>query len=277
MINLAKMLLSQIELEEQRNVTCKQESLNQATKMKAICHQLSNQLRDKLMHHQFKSEEEEIYFFKYCKPLVLAKLIYYCELFQFYRSGLSTDPKIQKKYINKRLKKIQRFSEEQSSLLYYLQSGKTNHDQDYFLRKNFDPVNIPHPSLWNINSLLATNKDYLVARFMAYKKLRPFFRHHLLNLDQWDLEENAITPTYQSSLKWTASKTALVELIYSLRETKAINNGTIEIKELAQSMEIFFNIQLGEPYRKFNDIKTKRKNQASFLEQLENAFRRLLD
>jgi len=49
--------------------------------------------------------------------------------------------------------------------------------------------------------------------------------------------------TFKSNANWTESNASLVELIYALQSLGAINNGNIEINELAQIFEKMFNIR----------------------------------
>ena len=276
MINLANGFLRQIALEEQVTPTNYHYSIRQAEKMKTLCHSLVNELRVKLVSHHFLSELDEIEFFKKAKPQVLAKLIYYCELFHYLKAvPLSTD-KNKKKYITQRLNKIERFTNKHQDFINYIQLDQDQMDAVYFLRKNFNPVAIPHYSLWNMNCDLATNKDYLVAMILAYEELVQFFKYQISEGELCKCTKDNKS-TKISDIQWTCSKASLIELIYALRESGAINNGDIEIRDLTNNIEKWFNIDLGEPYKTFNDIKTKRKKQASFLETLRRSFLNLLD
>lgn len=55
-----------------------------------------------------------------------------------------------------------------------------------------------------------------------------------------------------------------MELIYALFGTKAINNGQIEIKEIAETFEIMFNIKLGDYCRTFQEIKRRKLSNTKF-------------
>jgi len=67
---------------------------------------------------------------------------------------------------------------------------------------------------------------------------------------------------------WTDSKVALIELIYALHTTGSINNGKSDLKSLTQYFENVFNIELGEVYRPFIEIKGRKGNRVQYLDLL---------
>ena len=67
-------------------------------------------------------------------------------------------------------------------------------------------------------------------------------------------------------LQWTASKTALVELIYALQSGGVYNNGQMEIKEIAETFQHVFKVDLGNYYHVFNEIRLRKKNRTSLLD-----------
>jgi hypothetical protein len=70
-------------------------------------------------------------------------------------------------------------------------------------------------------------------------------------------------------VSWTGSKAALVELIYALCEEGVFNNGNTDLKQLVNHFQTMFNINLGEYYRAFHEIKSRKKEQTKFLDALK--------
>jgi hypothetical protein len=64
-------------------------------------------------------------------------------------------------------------------------------------------------------------------------------------------------------LKWTASKTALTELIYAV--LGVFNNGNTDIKLIAKTFEEAFNIELGDFYHTFMELKARKINRTNSL------------
>ena len=80
-----------------------------------------------------------------------------------------------------------------------------------------------------------------------------------------------------NSLIWTASKTAFTELIYALYSHGAFNNGNTEIKLIAKTFEDAFNIELGDFYHTFMELKARKINRTKFLDRLCEALIKKMD
>ena len=85
------------------------------------------------------------------------------------------------------------------------------------------------------------------------------------------METNYNAFNNQTKLFWTDNKTDLIELIYALHSSGAINSGTVDIKELASSFEQMFNIELGDYYRTFLEIKSRKINQTKFIDKIKDS------
>lgn len=71
--------------------------------------------------------------------------------------------------------------------------------------------------------------------------------------------------------KWTESKAALVELIYGLHSSKSINDGREGIKSIAQLFESMFDIDLGDVYHTFSEVRNRKIEQTKFLDHLKDS------
>lgn len=74
------------------------------------------------------------------------------------------------------------------------------------------------------------------------------------------------TPT----LQWTGNAIDLVEMIYGISEMGCINNGNIQLNELAPVLYTFFGVNSKDCYRFYTDIK-RRKNDSRtyFLDKMQ--------
>jgi hypothetical protein len=70
------------------------------------------------------------------------------------------------------------------------------------------------------------------------------------------------------SFQWTGSKAALTELIYALQSGGVLNHGPTPIKEIAEKMEKIFQVELGNYYHCFNEIRLRKKNRTALLDHL---------
>ena len=88
---------------------------------------------------------------------------------------------------------------------------------------------------------------------------------------------NSPNPTVSSKLFWTGNKTDLIELIYALHSSGAINSGTADIKEMASACEQIFNIDLGDYYRTFLEIRSRKINQTKFIDKLKESLTKRIE
>ncbi|MDE5417605.1 RteC domain-containing protein [Labilibaculum sp. DW002] len=84
-------------------------------------------------------------------------------------------------------------------------------------------------------------------------------------------EDSQIEKSNSHQLKWTESKTALVELIYGLHSSKSINDGKEGIKRIAQLFESMFDIDLGDVYHTFSEVRNRKIEQTKFLDLLKDS------
>jgi hypothetical protein len=77
--------------------------------------------------------------------------------------------------------------------------------------------------------------------------------------------------------QWTASKADLIELIYSLQSGGVLNNGKTGIKETAETFQRLFQVDLGNYYNVFNEIRLRKKNRTSLLDLLREKVLQKMD
>ena len=78
-------------------------------------------------------------------------------------------------------------------------------------------------------------------------------------------------------LQWTDSKVALVEFIYALYAGKCFSNGNTSLKDIAFCCETLFNIEIGDFYRIFLEIRNRKKSRTQFLDKLKEQIIKMMD
>jgi hypothetical protein len=224
------------------------------------------ELRNLIEDYEFKSAAEEIRFFKEVKPLFSASLLFWSRLFQLRLHQPVGGRGIIRKYWKSELQYLSRLFEQHIGFYEYLRSKDTEMDGIYFLRNHKESEN--NSVSPDLNPRFTTAKDHLVAKILASDKLEQYIVHFLRGEAQ---------PAPVLKLQWTASKANLVELIYALQSGGVYNNGQSEIKEIAETFEQFFQVDLGNYYHVFNEIRLRKKNRTSFLDQLREKVLQKMD
>lgn len=105
----------------------------------------------------------------------------------------------------------------------------------------------------------AANLDTTFAKFMGYKLAIEYFQKEIEKLSLNPNENQLQTNIHRSNLTWTGTKVEAIEMIYAFHACRVFNNGNAGIKEIADTFQVAFNIDLGNYYHSFSEIK-RRKN-----------------
>lgn len=221
-----------------------------------------------ILKRGFKNVDEEIRFFKYQKPIIVSKLIYYNAIYKI-ETRRPYGNKRTKKYFVKELKKLKRFFENNLDFYKYYRSNNSFFDEQFFVRGKHDIRLWLDTFYFEADHRFSTSHDYKVAKIIANDLIQVYLEDRLNNINVKKVSDN--------SLIWTASKTALTELIYALYSHGAFNNGNTEIKFIAKTFEDAFNIELGDFYHTFMELKARKINRTKFLDRLCEALIKKMD
>lgn len=236
------------------------------------------QLRNIVIKKEFSTIQEEIEFFKIIKPQVFSKLIYFHTLFNIESKRPRSSTKTQIKYFNKHIDRLQNYFNDHLEFYHYYRRGATFLDEHYFIRGKIDIRLFPDSFAFYIDDKFSTSHDSTVASILAYDMLIIYLQSEIKKLENNNgMEASANTLYRQSNLFWTATKTDLIELIYALDSVGAVNKGTTDIKQLAMTFEQFFNIDLGDFYRAYLEIRSRKINQTKFIDKLKETLSARMD
>lgn len=96
-----------------------------------------SKLKEYVLKRGFRNTDEEIRFFKYQKPAFVAKLIYYNAIYKIETKKPYGAKRI-RKYLNKELKKLKRFFDNNLDFYKYYRSNNSFLNEKMFLRGNHD-------------------------------------------------------------------------------------------------------------------------------------------
>jgi hypothetical protein len=229
------------------------------------------EIRNTVVKKEFKCKLNEIQFFKVYKPQVYSKVIYYVTLFNIESKRPRSSNKSKVKYLNNHIDKLQIYFNVNLEFYQYYRRGATFLDEQYFLRGKANMRLYPDRFHFLTDEKFSTSHDSKVATILAFDMLIIHLKKEVDKLEDNGMETNVNTLKKQSELFWTGNKTELVELIYALHSAGRINSGTADIKELAMACEEMFNISLGDYYRTFLEIRSRKINQTKFIDKLKES------
>ena len=167
------------------------------------------------------------------------------------------------------MNKLKKFFDNNIDFYKYYRSGNSFLDENFFIRGKHDIRLWLDTFYFEADHHFCTSHDYKVAKIIANDLIQVYLEDQLTN--------NHKKAPNNSSLNWTASKTALTELIYALYEQGVFNNGNTDIKLIAKTFESVFNIDLGDFYHTFMELKARKINRTKFLDSLCEALIKKMD
>lgn len=226
-----------------------------------------NEIKKVTIKSNFKSQSEEMLFFKEIKPQFTSKLIYFNRVYKIEMKKPNGGNRILKKYYNNELLKLKAFFDNELEFYQYFRSGSTYLDYKYFLRGKFDIKLALDSYYFETDTSFATSHDFKVATILANDLIQLYLENQLLMLDN---QENSEKSQRKPNVKmtWTGSKVALVELMYALQTEGVFNNGAADLKEIAEYFEHIFEIDLGQYRRVFLEIRARKSDKTKFLTTL---------
>lgn len=219
--------------------------------------------------HDLKNTQEEIHFFKHIKPQFIAKLIYYNTVYKI-ETKKPQGAKATKKYLNEELNKLKRYFDNNLEFYKYYRTNNTFIDDKLFVRNKYDIKLSLDTFCIEADRSFSASHDYKVAKIIANDLVQLYIEDQLYN-------KNYKKELDKATLNWTGSKTSLIELIYALHAQSVFDNRNADIKVIAKTFESAFNIDLGDFYHTFMELKARKINRTKFLDSLCEALIKIMD
>ncbi|MGV8963389.1 MAG: RteC domain-containing protein [Candidatus Saccharimonadaceae bacterium] len=224
-----------------------------------------SEVKEYILKNGFQNINEEIHFFKHQKPVIVSKLIYYNAVYKI-EAKKPYGAKPIRKYLNKELKKLKRFFDNNIDFYKYYRSNNSFLDERFFVRGKHDIKLWLDTIYFETDQSFSISHDYKVAKIIANDLIQVYIENQL----------NTKTSN-NAPLNWTGNKTALTELIYALYSLGVFENGNVDIKLISKTFEKTFNIDLGDFYHTFMELKSRKINRTKFLDNLRDALIKKMD
>jgi hypothetical protein len=232
------------------------DALVRTTQLIVTTEKYVHELKRFVIKYDFKTIAEEIHFFKMIKPDFVGLLWYYKKLFriQLFEAYNASDVRL--KYYRRQLKRLETFIDKNRDFYQYVFSDADDLNEKYFTRSNSPTTSGILDDRFSTPYAIRLSKIQCNGRLRAY-----------LNAAIESIERPKPT-SINSLLTWTGSKTDLIELIYALQAAGVFNKKEAEVKQIASLFENMCNINLGNYYRVFQEIRQRKTGQTNFINQL---------
>ena len=229
-----------------------------------------DELKSYINCYSFKDDVEEILFFKEIKPQIFSQLIYHNKIYNIEMrmpTGSIDDRIIYLKRVQNRIKY---FFDMNLDIYQYYRSGSTHLDRVYFLRGKPDIQLLLDSFYFERDANFSTCYDFKVTKILANEMLSAYINSKLSELEYLQTQSRSEDNTTFSKVKvkWTGKKSELTEIIYAWIEAESFNHGNVNIKELVNYIETVFNIDIGDFYHVFLEMRERKSSRTIYLDKL---------
>lgn len=212
------------------------------------------------------TDHEAIVFYKVIRPGCLSKLHYFQHLFRIEVARPPAGRERIVRYYSECARDIEVITLRHDFLNQYTRSGATHLDQDLFFRPSDGSLQStfgflsPAPQTGGPQCY-----DFALGELLGAQKTLVYIQKTLENLSS-----GGPVPGNASGLRWTESKTGLIELAYALHATGAFNYGKTDLKDIIELLQVAFSIHLGNYPRTFQEILSRKKGYTNMLDKLRD-------
>jgi RteC protein len=236
-----------------------------------------NNLKKLILKYNFKSQNEEIHFFKEVKPIIFSKLIYNTSVLNIEKKRPKGTDTTKRKYLLNELDNLNRYFDANLEFYQYYRTGATFLDEKLFLRGKYDIRLSLDTFFFTSDQEFNTSLDYKVSKIIANDLLEIYLKEQLAILERKEMPTTKTQVLPKVKLSWTDNKSALIELLYALHYQGSFNNGGADIKEIANYFEAIFNIDLGDVYRSWYSIRSRKMEPTIFLDSLKTILQKKIE
>jgi hypothetical protein len=233
------------------------------------------ELKSFVSNYSFKDNDEEILFFKEIKPQLFSRLMYYNEVYNIEIRMPAGSIECRRGYLEQIQSQIKFYFDMNSEFYGYHRSGSTHLDHIYFLRRK-PCIQLPFDSSYfERDCCFSTCYGSKMAQILANEKLLSYLNAKLAKLQQEDAEIDLSQS--HSMLKWTEKKTALGEIIYGIDSLASVSLGNIDIKVLAKELGNLFDVDMGNIFQIYGDIRKRKVDRTEYLNRMVKALSQRMD
>ncbi|MGN6637686.1 MAG: RteC domain-containing protein [Mucilaginibacter sp.] len=234
-----------------------------------IAMQYFTKLREFFKTNPPLEKNDQIRFFKEVKPKFKCLVLFHQQVLSLEsRKPVGNKDLITAYYLDE-LKVLTHYFESHLDFYRYTRLGLTDLDEKYFLPGQFEPQLLVDGSVLDGDPLFTTSHDHVLAQIMANELILVYLEKAILELNQ-KAEMDLSSFIEEEMVTWTQTNTALAELIYALKETRALNHGKLSIARITAYVEKIFHAELGNISDTWNYI-CGRAGKTIYLDEMKKA------
>lgn len=275
MRNFTDRLHAKMESELQITTTAVTEEPARSIACFSVVEKATQELKEFLKDYEFSESQEEILFFKEIKPRFSHLLDYYGEVAYIMAERPSGDRKTLIQYFRKVIAHNRAYMNRHKILHSYYKLDRSSEDNLLFRRyTNFEPLYPEYSG--DMDTSFSTISSKIFSKLMAFEKLNDMLANEIEKLKRRPISSPG-EKKKTKDLVWTDSKANLVELGYSIYNRGSVNYGKAELADIMLALEMVFQVQIGNYYRIYVDLCSRKKSRTPYLDSLKENMERRMD
>ncbi len=183
-----------------------------------------DKLKKQFLKNKTISTDNEIDFFRNIKPKFTSLYIYHNAIFKIETKMPHGGERITKKYLNKELKKLKRYFDNNLDFYNYYRTGSSYLDYKYFVRGNHDVKLRLDSYYFEADHTFSTTHDFKIAKILAHDLIQVYLETKIYKISKKEYKEKSqLEP--KGKIIWTSPKVALTEILYAFHSKGVFNNG----------------------------------------------------
>jgi len=244
--------------------------IQRANQSITLCTKLLSKFKKEVIRSGFKSISDEIYFFKFTKQIPLKHLIYFSEIRSFEIQFPKTDKDSQRKFIRKKMQKVNRFFIYNLDFTQYTDSNQNHFDKEYYTRDYMDSYHIATSKFYFQDPEFCTPRDMLLGKYKAYHSLI-LYLNEKKKIIRTGLNGKSNISKKIDKIHWPFSNSDYVEMLYALCSKGLGKQDNQSIMQVSKKLEQLFDIEPKDIYKTYHDIKNRKNSRTLFLNELSTS------
>jgi len=244
--------------------------LERANRSIRVCRNLLTTFKKEILYKEFQTIKEEIKFFKETKQIPLTNLIYFSEIHSFEVQFPKGNKDDQLKFIKKKINKLNRFFLINIDFGYYINSGATHFDKEYYTRDYLETFHIITSKFYFQDPEFCTPRDMLLGKYKAYDSLVVYLDEKKFQIRK-GINGKPKTTKPIEKIQWPFSNTDYVELLYALCAKGLGKQDNQGIMQVSKKLQQIFDFTPKDIYKTFQEIKNRKNSRTLFLDQLSTS------
>ena len=268
--------LSQELIEQLENIKLQNEDfIERSFRAIEVCRNLLSRLKKEVLREGFESANDEIHFFKTTKQVPLVQLIYFSEIHSFEIQFPKADRECQRKFIKRKIDKLNRFFLYNLDFGRYVESGATHFDKEYYTRYYLDTFHITTSKFYFQDPEFCTPRDMLLGKYKAFIDLITYLDNRYSQLEN-SLNGN-VMPAASKKMHWPFTNADFVELLYALCAKGLGRQDNLSIMTVSKIIQQIFDFTPKDIYKTYQSIKNRKNSRTLFLDELATSLLSELD